>query len=129
MLISVVAVAWDTFPCDSSRGPEVQARTANPFQAVFFTKLEWELYKESSDSSVPTRVGGGSRQTPETQKISLSRLAAAFVRTHHCFFGESELWLSILYVREKSSNHNRAQAKCRPHRERNLWYLWCSQHD
>lgn len=55
MLISVVAVAWDTFPCDSSRGPEAQARTANPFQAVFFTKLEWELYKESSDSSVRTR--------------------------------------------------------------------------
>lgn len=101
------------------------ARTKGHFQPVFLTNLELE-FKESNYSSIWTCILNTWRgqQTNERNTENIPFQTSSRCRIDNYFFGVSELWLYIPYARENSSNYKRAEARCRPRTEKEIFGIF-----
>lgn len=90
---------WDS----SKAGQEVMAKNEGHFQPVFFTNLELE-FKESNYSSIWTWILNVCRgqRTNERNTENIPFQISSHRHIDNYFFGVSELWLYIPYVRENS---------------------------
>lgn len=83
----------------------------------------------SSSTHGPGAPSTAARGWAGSRERSAERASPEPAASRAAFLWESALCWTLLGVGENGGSYQRAQAECRPHRERNLWYLWYHQHD